>query len=363
MRPNTVVRALVVLATTAALAAPLQASAHPRHHPRPVPTPSWSDTATPESAARLRGLAPVSSRVAWVSGSLGTVWRTVDGGRHWLDVSPGGDAAALEFRDIEAWDSRNAVIMAAGEGEDSRFYRTSDGGAHWTLTYTNTEPTAFYDCFSFWDKRNGLAMSDPVDGRWRLLRTTDGGRSWRVASSAGMPATLPGEAGFAASGTCLVTSGRSDVWLAGGGTASRVWRSSDRGRTWRVTATSIPADPAGAGIFSLAVRGKRSLVAVGGNFNTPEVGTDFSAVSTDGGRRFRSGGDLGGYRSGSAWLPRRLGRAAVVAVGPTGSDLSRDGGRSWTTFDTSSLDSVETTRDGAVWASGAAGRVAVLRTR
>ena len=32
--------------------------------------------------------------------------RTVDGGRHWKDVSPGGDTADLEFRDIEAWDAR-----------------------------------------------------------------------------------------------------------------------------------------------------------------------------------------------------------------------------------------------------------------
>src|SRR5215213_1616354 len=62
---------------------------------------SWRDVQT-GSDAQFRGLAPVSRHVAWVSGTEGTVLRTVDGGRHWKDVSPGGDTTDLEFRDIEA---------------------------------------------------------------------------------------------------------------------------------------------------------------------------------------------------------------------------------------------------------------------
>ena len=47
---------------------------------------------------------------------------------------------------------------------------------------------------------------------------------------------------------------------------------------------------------------------------------------------------------GSAWVPR-LPKTAV-AVGPTGSDVSRDGGRSWTRFAAGSLDAVDCARDG-----------------
>jgi photosystem II stability/assembly factor-like uncharacterized protein len=137
-----------------------------------------------------------------------------------------------------------------------------------------------------------------------------------------------------------------------------VLHSRDRGQTWSAATTPVLSSASG-GIFSLAVRGHRDLVAVGGDFLAPEVGTHASAFSRDGGRSWTAGGDLGGYRSGSAWLPRS--RASVIAVGPTGSDVSRDGGRTWTTIDTSSLDSVECTRDGACWASGENGRVAVLR--
>ena len=51
----------------------------------------------------------------------------------------------------------------------------------------------------------------------------------------------------------------------------------------------------------------------------------------------------------------------VVAVGPSGTDVSYDGGLSWVSVEKGSLDSVECTRDGACWGSGSDGRVAVLR--
>ena len=51
----------------------------------------------------------------------------------------------------------------------------------------------------------------------------------------------------------------------------------------------------------------------------------------------------------------------MIAVGPTGSDVSYDGGVTWARVDKGDLDCVECTRDGACWASGADGRVAVLR--
>ncbi|MGH3131287.1 MAG: WD40/YVTN/BNR-like repeat-containing protein, partial [Gaiellaceae bacterium] len=162
---------------------------------------SWQLTPT-GSTARLRGLSAVSAEVAWTSGSLGTVLRTVDAGETWQQVSP-PDTAALQFRDIEAFDADHAVILAIGPGDDSRVYVTSDAGQHWTLTFVNDDPNAFYDCMAFFDRKRGLALSDPVDGRFRIIATSDGGRSWRVVQG-DMPPALPGEFAFAASGQCLV---------------------------------------------------------------------------------------------------------------------------------------------------------------
>ena len=154
------------------------------------PDYAWELTPT-GSEARLRGLSAVSPRVAWASGSLGTVLRTVDRGETWHNVSP-PDVAALQFRDIEAFDAKRAVILSIGSGEDSRVYVTSDAGEHWRLTFVNDDPEAFYDCMTFFDRRHGLALSDPVDGRFRIIATDDGGQSWR-ALDADMPAALPGE--------------------------------------------------------------------------------------------------------------------------------------------------------------------------
>jgi photosystem II stability/assembly factor-like uncharacterized protein len=323
---------------------------------------SWRDLQT-GSEAQFRGLAPVSRHVAWVSGTDGTVLRTVDGGRYWQDVSPGGDTGDLEFRDIEAWDDQSAVILSIGSGGDSRILRTSDGGRTWQQGFRNHSKDAFYDCLSFWDRRHGLAMSDPVHGKFRILATQDGGRSWKKRSASGMPPALDGEFGFAASGTCLVTAGKSDAWLAGGGAAARVFHSTDRGGTWSVTDTPLVRSDAG-GVFSLAVRDPRTLVAVGGDFEKPKKGARTSAYSHDGGATWTAGGDLDGYRSGSAFLPRTATTGSpsngLVAVGPTGTNVSFDGGVTWKSVRNGAFDAVECTGDGACWASGPDGRVALL---
>ncbi|MGA5872730.1 WD40/YVTN/BNR-like repeat-containing protein [Streptomyces cinereoruber] len=326
-----------------------------RHH---GPALGWRLTPT-GSDARFRGLAAVDRRTAWAAGSKGTVLRTTDGGRSWRNVSPPG-AQGLEFRDVEAFDARRAVVLAIGEGEASRVLRTEDGGATWTESFRNTDPRAFYDCMTFFDHRNGLALSDPVDGKYRILSTRDGGRSWRVLPDRGMPDALPGEAGFAASGQCLVSAGPRDVWLATGGAATaRVLHSADRGLTWTATASPVPAGDPARGVFGLAFRDRTHGIAVGGDYRGDQPSPEAAAVTADGGRTWRpSAAPPPAYRSGVAWLP--YGRTSALAVGPTGTDLTTDGGRTWRTVDTGSYDTVDCTPDGACWASGEQGRVARL---
>ncbi|RCG27004.1 oxidoreductase [Sphaerisporangium album] len=357
----------VLLATMPALStAPALAGTEPSAPPAaertpPAPRLTW-ELAPTGSTARLRGLSPVSGRVAWASGSLGTVLRTEDGGRHWTAAGPPG-TSALEFRDVEAFDSRTAVVLSIGEGADSRVYRTEDGGRTWAETFRNDEPRAFYDCMAFFDRRHGLAMSDPVDGRFRVLSTDDGGRSWRVLPSSGMPEALPGEAGFAASGQCLVTAGGRDVWLAsGGGARSRVFHSRDRGLTWQVSDTPVPAGDPARGVFALAFRDPWHGVAVGGDYRTGQASPDAAALTGNGGATWtRAAAPPPAYRSGVTWLP--LLPFAAIAVGPTGSDLTVDAGKAWRTFDTGSFDTVACAPDLSCWAAGEKGRVARLSLR
>ncbi|MER6351884.1 oxidoreductase, partial [Streptomyces sp. NPDC001634] len=256
-------RTVAVGLCVAALAALWATPARAHGDQRPAPHWQLKDSGTD---VRFRGLSAVSRDTAWLAGSKGTVLRTIDGGAQWRNVSPPG-AADLEFRDVEAFDARHAVVLAIGEGEASRVFRTDDGGTTWTETFRNTDAQAFYDCLTFFDRRHGLALSDPVDGKFRILSTSDGGRSWTVLPSSGMPAAQDGEAGFAAGGQCLVTSGAHDVWLAtGGGAHARVLHSADRGLTWTAADTPIPAGDPARGVFALAFRDRTHGIALGGDY-------------------------------------------------------------------------------------------------
>jgi photosystem II stability/assembly factor-like uncharacterized protein len=319
-----------------------------------APTFAWYLTPT-GSTARLRGLSAVSANVAWASGSLGTVLRTVDQGATWHQVSP-PDTAGLQFRDIEAFDADHAVILSIGTGTDARVYVTSDAGQHWTEAFENDDPNAFYDCMAFFDRQHGLALSDPVDGRFRLISTSDGGQSWQVVQ-ADMPPALPGEFAFAASGQCLVTGPGNHAWFASGGAdEARVFRSDDGGQTWQVSSTPMLSGPT-AGIFALAFRDPRHGLAVGGDFTVPDQAPDALALTADGGSTWQLSGDAPNeYRSGATWVTGQV----AIAVGPTGSDVSGDGGESWQRFDNGSFDTVDCVRAGACWASGEQGRAAYL---
>ncbi|MGV9498581.1 WD40/YVTN/BNR-like repeat-containing protein [Streptomyces sp. NPDC003642] len=349
--------AVAALACAAALAALTAGPAEARQPERRVPHWELKDTGTPD--VRFRGLAAVNRHTAWAAGTSGTVLRTTDGGATWRNVSPPG-AGELQFRDVEAFDARRAVVLAIGEGEASRVYRTDDGGATWTESFRNTEPKAFYDCLAFFDDRHGLALSDPVDGKFRILSTGDGGRTWRVLPEKGMPPAQDGEAGFAAGGQCLVTSGPKDVWLATGGAAhARVLHSADRGHTWQATTMPLPAGDPARGVFALAFRDRAHGLAVGGDFRPDQPSPRAAARTSDGGRTWRPATTPPtAYRSGVAWLPHS--RTAALAVGPTGTDLTTDAGRTWRTVDTGSYDTVDCAPDHGCWAAGEQGRVARL---
>ena len=306
--------------------------------------------------ARLRGISAVSDKIAWASGSRGTCLRTIDGGATWQKLTV-PDAEKLDFRDVEAFDANTAYLLSIGDGEASRIYKTTDAGQHWDIKFSNHNPKAFFDAIAFWDVNNGLALSDPVDGRFIIIKTTDGGQTWKETPSANMPTAIDKEGAFAASGTCLITQGKSNAFFVSGGGASRVFRSTDSGKTWQVANTPIISGEAPTGIFSIAFKDAAHGMIVGGNYTKEKEAKDNVAVTDDGGKTWKlaAAAHLGGFRSSVVYLPNGAG---VLAVGPSGTDWSNDNGASWSSVDAVSYDAfslVPHTSNG--WASGEQGHI------
>jgi photosystem II stability/assembly factor-like uncharacterized protein len=310
-------------------------------------------------SARLRGVSAVSDEVAWASGAGGTVLRTRDGGRTWQTLSVPG-AAQLDFRDVEAFDAASAVLLSVGPGPASRILSTDDAGASWQERYRGEDPRVFLDAIAFWDAQRGVAVGDSVEGRFFVLLTGDGGRRWRRVPKERLPPALPGESCFAASGTSVAVAGSGLAWIGTGSkSAARVLRSTDGGLTWSVSATPIPAGPS-AGVFSVAFADARHGTAVGGDYKKESEAIDNAAVTEDGGVTWRLVRGLRGYRSAVAYLPGSRGRT-LLAVGPSGSDLSDDGGLTWRPASAEGFDALGfASRGGRGWAVGAGGRIASL---
>jgi photosystem II stability/assembly factor-like uncharacterized protein len=302
--------------------------------------------------ADFRGLSTVNKNVAWVSGTKGTVGRTIDGGATW-EVIRVQEAEKLDFRDIEAFSANVAYILSIGNGDISRIYKTTDGGKTWKLQFINTDVKAFFDAIAFWDEQHGIAMSDPVDGRFVLLTTNDGGANWTPIPPNQIPPAIKGEGGFAASGTCLVTNGNRNVWFASGGaTTARIYRSTDRGQTWSVHETPILAGIASAGIFSIGFRDSKNGLIVGGDYSQPNASNKTIAATKDGGQTWQLLANPLPFRSGVVFTKGRW-----IAVGTSGSDVSRNNGASWQKLDSANYNAVSFTKSGAGWAAGPKGRL------
>jgi len=312
---------------------------------------SWQ-AQTSHTTAELRGLSVVSSTVAWASGTRGTVLRTIDGS-HWQAMQV-PEADKIDFRDIQAFDADTAIAMGAGPGAASRLFRTVDGGAHWTAVANNAYADGFWDGMAFWDKNNGILFGDPVKGRFQIYVTADAGASWREVEAKGLDA-LPSEGAFAASGTSIAVAGSQDAWIATGGAAeARVFHSSDRGRSWRAETTPIPAGAAAKGVFSVAFANPKEGVAVGGDYKDAKLAGVNGARTSDGGATWSAVPvQPQGYLSVVVPVPGAA--ASLVAGGLAGSGFSRDGGKSWTTIDTTPINTVGFAAPTSGWAVGPKG--------
>ena len=159
--------------------------------------------APPRAAVSVQQAHFLSATVGWVvtgSASLSTLFRTLDGGRHWQREQAGvaGQGWTLRF-----FDARRGVVYAA-DRNGPVLWKTADGGQRW-MRVRPPAPTPPGLIF-FADPSHGWCLAPigpqpfgagPMADRQEvaLFRTVDGGASWSQLLRTDQPSTNRGLGG------------------------------------------------------------------------------------------------------------------------------------------------------------------------
>jgi photosystem II stability/assembly factor-like uncharacterized protein len=291
-------------------------------------TPSWSVATTPARKARL-----------FVGATSGTVLRSDDSGRSWVERSRGLATAQVYSIAI--------VSSTAYAGTDFRLFQKRPDETNWTLTTAGLESVAVVEALSAspegaalagalyrcpspfpciagggifkrtegsdrwelkWEGRRVFCfLTDPRDpntlyagSEYAILQSRDGGETWFPAANLSVPRAL--------------AAGPSSTLLAG--TVRGVYVSSDGGTTW------LPSGLSAYPVSSLAVNHANPLEIYAGT-------TKGVQKSDDGGRSWRPLSFLGKAYVTSVRL--QPGKPSIVYIGTAGRGVLRssDSGGTW----------------------------------
>ncbi|MET0243295.1 MAG: oxidoreductase [Flavitalea sp.] len=296
----------------------------------------------------IRGLSVVNDNLVWVAGSKGTVGKSEDGGKTWEWIQvPGFEKR--EFRDIEAFDNKTAVIMAITE--PGEILKTTNGGKSWNVVFRDTTKGVFIDAFHFNKKGTGYTIGDPIDGTAYVLKTTDNGNSWTREKNT--PSLDTGEACFASSGTNIFTKADGSYLFVTGGRNARFHSGG--------AATPLPllkgGESTGANSVAVLENGKKmTMVVVGGDFAKDTVATGNCVLISNGVSTLPVQGPHG-YRS----CVEFLNATSLIACGTSGVDVSVDGGKNWKLVSQEGFHVCQKAKNGkVVYLAGGNGKIARL---
>jgi photosystem II stability/assembly factor-like uncharacterized protein len=241
------------------------------------------------------------------------------------------DTSKLEFRSIA---QNNEAIFITNIGNPAAIYRINKLNLKIDKVYSENHEKVFYDSMSFWNDQEGILIGDPVSDCLSIVITRNGGKSWQKLSCDNLPKTVEGEAAFAASNTNVIVKGN-HCWIVSGGKKSRVFYSSDKGKTWNVFETPIVQGQTMTGIFTADFYDAKIGFIAGGNYEVPNQNFQNKAITFNGGKTWDlvAENEGFGYASCVQFVPNSGGRE-ILAVGATGLHYSADFGKTWKQFAT-----------------------------
>ena len=199
------------------------------------------------TSGRVTGLAvsPANTQILYLASADGGIWKTIDGGVHWVPLNDQLPSMAMS---VVAIDPVNPNIVYVGTGDSQAAYGTSyyagigilkssDGGATWN-TLANSGAFTGGRILSLVINPNNtqvllIGFLGSAAGTSGIYRSTDGGNSW-TRTLTGTPAP---------NGLAIFSAGSGLVYSAMQPTQG-VYRSTDGGVTWSAAngsgATGLP---------------------------------------------------------------------------------------------------------------------------
>ncbi len=293
----------------------------------------------------LRGISVVDDQIAWFSGANGTIIKTIDGGKTFNFTKTPYEGEILDYRDIYAFDADSAILMNSGDG--GKLYRTENGGMGWNKVFNFPAPGLFFDAVEFVDDQFGLTYSDPVNGKHFILVSGIAGKRWITPPPENLIPALEGEAGFAASGSCIAFTPSKRAFIGLGGPKGRMLVSEHPYKTWIAMETPIFQGASTRGIYSIDFKDNSIGVAVGGDYTLPDTSMVENSIYTmDGGLTWQNPETpLTGYRSCVTYCsPADL----FIAIGTNGMDISADGGKNWKKVNDINLNTIQFANDSKI---------------
>ena len=303
----------------------------------------------------IRGMSVVTDKIVWVSGSGGSVGKSVDGGKtfNWITVK---GYEKRDFRDIEAYNQNTAIIMAVAE--PALILKTTDGGENWYKVFEDSTKGMFLDAMHT-EAKTIQVIGDPINGKAFFALSNNLGETWETNKLDGI-ALSDGEAFFASSGTNLQISKSSNTFKKGtfmvtGGKVSRLLNARDQRDQYPLPLLQ-GKESTGANSIAISPSGNHAFI-VGGDFANDTLRTGNSiALRLEPSILFKAPTTPPfGYRSCVIYLDNQT----LVACGTSGVDISKDGGMNWENISNQSFHVVQKAKNGrADFLAGGGGRIA-----
>lgn len=160
----------------------------------------------------LNDLQMVNSKIGYLAGNSGSLWKTENGGDSWFPLQP-AEKASLSSRPNRIYFFSSQVGYHYGIG---KMFKTIDGGKSWASVEYNTQLSVINDVV-FTDKNTGFICGNSG----LLARSTDGGESWQQVDPGGLVGAKLTSITFVNSTTGYLSDDSGDIM-----------KSTDGGLTW-----------------------------------------------------------------------------------------------------------------------------------